>query len=78
MTDDEQSPEHALVGVGEAAPHGGWLGVATAAFRTTLADPGLRRTQIAFGVIVAAQWAFTVALSVVAFGQGVRRRWESC
>ena len=61
---------HAPAGGDEAARPGGWLGDATAAFRTTLADPGLRRTQIAFGVIVAAQWAFTVALSVVAFRQG--------
>lgn len=70
MTAGEQGPEHALVGVGEGARPGGWPGVATAAFRTTLADPNLRRAQLAFGVIVAAQWAFTVALSVVAFRQG--------
>lgn len=70
MTAGEQSPERALVGVGEQARRGGWLGVATAAFRATLADPNLRRAQLAFGVIVAAQWAFTVALSVVAFRQG--------
>lgn len=70
MTADEQTAGHALVGVGDAAQRGGRLGVATVAFRTTLADPNLRRAQLAFGAIVAAQWAFTVALSVVAFRQG--------
>ena len=40
------------------------------AFGETLADPDLRRAQLAFAGILVAQWGFTVALSVVAFREG--------
>jgi MFS family permease len=46
------------------------LGDATTAFRETFSDASLRRAQVSFGVICAAEWAFMVALSVVAFADG--------
>ncbi|MEA2221190.1 MAG: hypothetical protein QOJ35_3816 [Solirubrobacteraceae bacterium] len=49
------------------------LGVATAAFRETLANPDLRRAQLAYGAVLAGEWAFTVALAVVAFRHGGAR-----
>ena len=40
------------------------------AFSATMGNPGLRRAQLAFGAAWTAEWAFTVALSVVAFRAG--------
>jgi MFS family permease len=41
-----------------------------AAFQGTLRNRNLLRTQSAFGLVWASEWAFTVALSVLAFGDG--------
>ena len=43
---------------------------AGAAFRGTFSDRSLCRAQFSFGMICAAQWAFMVALAVVAFADG--------
>jgi MFS family permease len=48
----------------------GRLADAGEAFSATFAAPSLRRAQISFGAICAANWAFMVALSVVAFADG--------
>jgi MFS family permease len=40
------------------------------AFSATIRNPSLRRAQLAFGAAWTAEWAFTVALGVVAFRDG--------
>jgi MFS family permease len=42
----------------------------TRAFAATAASPDLRRVQLSFGASWTAEWAFTVALGVVAFDHG--------
>ncbi len=43
---------------------------ATSAFSVTARSPNLLRAQLSFGATFAGEWAFTVALSVVAFDHG--------
>ncbi len=47
-----------------------YLRDAAGAFAGTVRNPGLRRAQGAFALLGASEWAFTVALSVVAFDAG--------
>ncbi len=47
-----------------------YLRDAAGAFAGTARNPGLRRAQGAFALLGASEWAFTVALSVVAFDAG--------
>jgi CRP-like cAMP-binding protein len=51
----------------------GRLSDAATAFAGTFADPSMRRAQLSFGLICAAEWAFMIALSVVAYGDGGAR-----
>jgi MFS family permease len=46
------------------------LSGAARAFSATARNPSLLRSQLAFGAAWTAEWAFTVALGVVAFGDG--------
>ena len=46
------------------------LGESARAFSATARNPSLRRAQLAFGATWTAEWAFTVALGVVAFRDG--------
>ena len=46
------------------------LGGAARAFGESWGEPNLRRAQLAFGAVLAAEWAFMVALAVVAFREG--------
>jgi MFS family permease len=46
------------------------LATASRAFATTARNPGLLRAQLASGLVWTAEWAFTVALGVVAFRDG--------
>jgi MFS family permease len=48
----------------------GRVGGAARAFALTAASPSLARAQLAFGAAWAAEWAFTVALGIVAFEDG--------
>lgn len=64
-----RTPEQA-VGSDRAESLRARLESARQAFAETLAEPNLRRAQLAFGAALAAKWAFTVALSVVAYREG--------
>jgi MFS family permease len=46
------------------------LGGSAQAFSATARNPALRRAQLAFGATWTAEWAFTVAIGVVAFRDG--------
>ena len=47
-----------------------WLRASTRAFSVTASSHNLRRAQLSFGATFAGEWAFTVALGVVAFDHG--------
>jgi MFS family permease len=47
-----------------------WRGASTRAFSVTGRSPNLLRAQLSFGATFAGEWAFTVALGVVAFDHG--------
>jgi MFS family permease len=47
-----------------------WLRASTRAFSVTARSHDLRRAQLSFGATFAGEWAFTVALGVVAFDHG--------
>src|SRR5215213_1117188 len=52
------------------AGHRGRLGKAAAAFTSNWRNPNLRRAQLGFLGAWTAEWAFTVALGVVAYEDG--------
>src|SRR3954465_5160486 len=57
-------------GAGVGAGSRGRLHAATRSFAASARNPAVRRIQLGFAGACTAEWAFTVGLSVYAFGQG--------